>query len=395
MNGPLEGIKVIELARNAPGAFSTMLLGDLGADILRVDQMRGDGREVEPGRGAAEFRALNRNKQSIALNLKDPQAQHILHSLCEKADVFIEGYRPGVTARLGCDYETIRKINPRMVYCSISGYGQDGPYQQLAGHDINFASFSGVASVMGRLENEPPLVPMVNMVADYGGGGMMAVMGTLSALMAREKTGVGQHVDISLLDSCLSLMAVFASDYFGRGEVPKQGGGILWQRFFGQFPYYNLYRCKDGKYLSIACLEPQLWENLCRALDRGDLIPHQHNTERHPELFRLLEEQFRARPRDEWFDELRSRGDIPVARVLELDEVFQDPQVLHRNMKVEAGQVDGKPVYQIGVAPKFSATPGSIRRLGPEPGQHTDEVLSSLGYPKARVQALREAQTVG
>ena len=262
--------------------------------------------------------------------LKSPQAQHILQSLCEKADVLIEGYRPGVTKRLGCDYETIRELNPRIVYCSVSGYGQDGPYRALAGHDINFASFSGVASVMGRLENEPPLVPMVNMVADYGGGGMMAVIGILSALMAREKTGVGQHVDVSLLDSCLSLMAVFASDYFARGEVPKQDGGILWQRSFGQFPYYNLYRCQDGKYLSIACLEPQLWENLCRALHREDLIPHQHNSDEYPDVFSFLEEQFTSRPRDEWFEELRTRGDIPVAKVLELDEVFQDPQVLHR-----------------------------------------------------------------
>ena len=242
----LEGIKVVDLSRMAPGPFCTMVLGDLGADVIRVEEPgggrmareRAGGANESEARRAAAFNALNRNKRSIALNLKDESAQKVLHQLVRDADVFVEGFRPGVVSRLGCDYETLSGINPRLVYCSLSGYGQDGPYSGLVGHDINYISVGGALGVIGE-RGGPPVIPY-NIIADFAGGGLHAATAILAAIIARGHTGRGQYVDVAMSDGVAYMMASVMSAYFSDGVVASPGAMSL----NGAAPYYNVYKCR-------------------------------------------------------------------------------------------------------------------------------------------------------
>lgn len=393
MPGALDGIKVVDLSRMAPGPFCTMALGDLGADVIRVEEpgggrmaraRAGDTDEAEVKRRAA-FNALNRNKRSIALNLKHQDAQEVLHRLVGDADVFVEGFRPGVVSRLGCDYETLREINPRLVYCSLSGYGQDGPYSNLVGHDINYISVGGALGVIGPAEGAPTIP--YNIIADYAGGGLHAAMAVLAALMARQHTGKGQYVDIAMSDGVAYMLASLLSEYFAAGVVPTRGEMGL----NGGAPYYNVYRCRDGRYISVGCIEPWFWSTLCSALGREDLVEGQFDTDRSEFVKSELESVFAAKDRDEWWDLLSSVDNIAVAKVSSLDEVVTDAQNLHRKMVVNAGEVDGQPVRQVGIGPKLSGTPGSIRTLGATVGQHTKEILGELGYSPGQVSEMLES----
>ena len=335
MTMPLEGIKVIDLSRLAPGPFCTMVLGDLGAEVVRVEEAGGgraarsrqaseEASDASSRRRTAAFNPLNRNKRSIALDLKLPGRRQVLHWLCKDADVFVEGFRPGVVDRLGCDYRTVDRINPRLVYCSISGYGQDGPYRDLLGHDINYICIGGALGVIGPSDG-PPVIPY-NIVADYAAGGMHAAVGIMAALMSRQKTGSGQHVDISMTDGIAYLLAPIAAAFFCDGTVSRPGE----MQLNGGVPFYNVYQCGDGKYITVGCIEPWFWENLCRALGREDFVPYQLDEERHPEIFACFKDMFRTRSRDEWWDHLRSAGDVAVGKVYSLDEMMQDPQLRHR-----------------------------------------------------------------
>ena len=401
MPGALDGMKVVDLTRLAPGPFCTMILGDLGADVIRVeesgggrmarmDQARLEGPADDGQRRRAAFNALNRNKRSITLNLKNEEAQKVLHRLCAASDVFVEGFRPGVVGRLGCDFDTLSGINPRLVYCSISGYGQDGPYRDLVGHDLNYISIGGAAGMIGPEGGLLPAIPY-NLLADYAGGGMHGALGIMAALLARQSTGLGQYVDISMTDGVAYLLAAPASEYFLSGTVPSPGTMVL----NGGVPCYNIYLCSDDKYISVACIEPWFWENLCRALDREDFIPYQHDQGRHPEMFAAFRYIFMTRTRDEWWDHLRSADDVAVGKVYSLDETLQDPQLLHRGMVEKVGSIDGEEVQQIGIGPKLSATPGSVRRMGVVPGGDTDKIFSEIGYTKDDVARLRKEGAVG
>ena len=395
----LDGIKVVDLTRLAPGPFCTMVLGDLGADVVRVEEA-GGGRRAQAERqrqeadGAARsrkhaaFNALNRNKRSIALDLKKAEAQQVLHRLCSEADVFVEGFRPGVVKRLNCDYDALDRVNPRLVYCSISGYGQDGPYRDLVGHDLNYVSLGGALGMIGP-DGGPPAIPY-NIIADYAAGGMHAALGIMAALMARQRAGLGQLVDISMTDGVAYLLAGVASEYFESGVVPEPGVMTL----NGGTPYYNIYECGDGKYISIGCIEPWFWANLCRALGRDDLAPHQHDPARYPEVFAAFQEIFKTRTRDEWWEQLSGAGDVAVGKVYALDEMLNDPQLLHRRMVEAVGQVDGEAIRHVGIGPKLSRTPGAVRSLGPVRGEHTAAVLNELGYGRADVASLRESGAI-
>ena len=396
---PLEGIKVIDLSRLAPGPFCTMVLGDLGAEVVRVEEA-GGGRAARTQRAPEEasdasslrrnaaFNPLKRNKRSIALNLKLEGGQHVLHRMCEDADVFVEGFRPGVVDRLGCDYQTLDRINPRLVYCSISGYGQDGAYRDLVGHDINYISIGGALGVIGP-SGGPPAIPY-NIIADYAAGGMHAALGIMAALMSRQKTGSGQYVDISMADGVAYLLAPIAAAFFRDGTVPQPGGMPL----NGGVPYYNVYQCSDGKYITVGCIEPWFWENLCRALGREDLVPYQFDDERHPEVFACFRDIFKTRSRDEWWDHLRNTGDVAVGKVYSLDEMMDDPQMRHRGTVQNVGHIDGEPVRQVGIGPKLSKTPGAIRSLGSVTGQDTEEVLKETGYSSEEIASLRQQGAV-
>jgi crotonobetainyl-CoA:carnitine CoA-transferase CaiB-like acyl-CoA transferase len=394
----LDGLKVLDLSRLAPGPFCSMLLGDLGADVLLVeappDQLPGRqfGQGQRPagagqGRGQA-FNALGRNKRSIMLNLRSDEGREVFYKLAKDADIVLEGFRPGVVSRLGVDYDTVSKINPRIVYCSLSGYGQTGPYSQLVGHDINYISIGGALGVTGWPDT-PPAIPM-NLLADFAGGGLHAAFAILAAVIARDKTGRGQYVDIAMSDGVLYLLASAISGYFGSGNVPTRGATML----NGAAPHYNVYECADGKWLSIGSLEPHFWANLCKTLGREDLIPHQNDREKRDEIAAFFKRTFRTKTRDEWFAVMQ-QTDICVAPIYALDEALADPQNLARGMVVEVDHPELGKVKQVGVGPKLSETPGAVRSTAPWPGQHTDDVLASLGYSGDQVAALREKGAVG
>jgi len=387
---PLEGIRVLDLTRLAPGPFCTMLLGDLGADVIVVEEAPGAGRRFDVGLSdrAQAFNALGRNKRSIGLNLKDEAARQVFYRLAEKADVVLEGFRPGVVKRLGVDYETVSAINPRIVYCSLSGYGQTGPYASLVGHDLNYISIGGALGINGW-PGQPPAIP-ANIIADFAGGGLYAAFAILAAIIAREKTGRGQYVDMAMSDGVTSLAAFLTSQYFSSGHVMGRGVELL----NGASPCYNVYETADGKWLSIGCLEPWFWQELCQALGCEEFVPHQNNREKFPEMFEFLRSKFREKSRDEWFEELRQR-DICVAPVYGMDEVFADPHVQARGMIAEVEHPEFGTVRQVGVGPKFSDTPGAVRTTAPRRGEHTDEVLREAGYSEDEIRALKDAKAAG
>jgi crotonobetainyl-CoA:carnitine CoA-transferase CaiB-like acyl-CoA transferase len=390
---PLEGIKILDLSRLAPGPFSSMLLGDLGADVLLVEApeggklapavaMRGD-----PERAAA-YNILGRNKRSIVLNLREPDAREIFYQLADSADVVLEGFRPGVVKRLGVDFETLSARNPRIVYCSLSGYGQTGPYSQVVGHDINYISVGGALGMIGW-PGEPPAIPM-NIIADFAGGGLHAAFGILAALMARERTGRGQHVDIAMSDGVLMLLASLAGNVLAGGPSPGAGATLL----NGAVPHYNVYQCSDGGWISLGSLEPHFFENLCRVMGREDFIPHQYDAGKREEIALHFKKQFLTKTRDEWF-ELLKQTDICAAPVYSLAEALDDPHNRARGMVVDVPHPALGSVRHLGIATKLSDTPGEVRTTAPLPGQHTDDVLHALGYDPAAIGGLRERGVVG
>ena len=397
----LEGIKVLDFGRNAPGMFATTVLADLGADVLMIerpmDETRAayeklvagiDGEDDE--RRHAAFNALQRNKRSLALNLKRFEAQKIFQKLAETADVVVEGFRPGVMDRLGAGYEKVRSINPRAVYCSVSGYGQDGPYSQMAGHDINYISFAGALGLIGP-QNGRPAIPL-NLIADYAGGGLCGAVGILAALMAREKTGKGQYVDIAMSEGVLYMLSGLVSDVLSRGILAERGGN----RLNGGAPYYNVYRTKDDKYFSIAAIEPWFWENLCRSVGLEDLLPYQDATgHKKAEVEQALTDTFSAKTRDEWFETLKD-ANISVGKVYSLEEALDDPHAQQRGMvlEIESSAIPEGNVRQVATSIHLSETPGQVRHLGSVTGQHTANVLEELGFDAAAVADLKQRQVV-
>lgn len=387
---PLEGIRILDLTRLAPGPFCTMLLADLGADVIVVEEPPGVGRRLDMGTSdrALAFNALGRNKRSAGLNLKDERAQEAFLRMSEKADVVVEGFRPGVVKRLGVGYETVSARNPRIIYCSLSGYGQTGPYADLVGHDINYISIGGALGAIGWPDT-PPAIPL-NLIADFAGGGLYAAFAILAAIIARRQTGRGQYIDMAMSDGVTSLMTFIGNYYFGAGHVVRPGADML----NGGMPAYSVYETSDGKWLSIGCLEPWFWSELCRALGCEEYIPHQANREKFPEMFDHLRRRFKEKTRDEWFQELRQK-DICVAPVLAFDEVFEDPHVRSRGMLAEVEHPELGKVKQVGIGPKFSETPGGVRHTSPKRGEHTDEALREAGYSDAEIQEMRSQGIAG
>ncbi len=389
----LEGIRVLDLSRLAPGPFCTMLLGDLGADVLVVEAppgaLRGGGlraeQVVDPEAfdRARAYNALGRNKRSIVLDLRREEARQIFIRLAETVDVVLEGFRPGVVKRLGVDYDAVSAVNPRIVYCSLSGYGQDGPYAGMVGHDINYISIGGALGMIGW-PGQPPAIPL-NVIADFAAGGLHAAYAILAALLARERTGRGQYIDIAMSDGVLYLLALFVGQSLASGESSPRGEALL----NGGSPCYNVYQTKDGGWMSVGSLEPQFFANLCRALECEEFVPFQHDPSRQDEIRRCFRERFQARTRDEWFALLRET-DVCAAPVYSLGEALADAHNRQRGMVVEVEHPTLGKVRQVGIGTKLSGTPGEVRSLTPIPGQHTDEVLTALGIGAAEIAELRD-----
>jgi crotonobetainyl-CoA:carnitine CoA-transferase CaiB-like acyl-CoA transferase len=387
----LEGVRILDLTRLTPGAYGTMMLADAGADVLKIE---------EPGRGdylrwnpplvdsqSAYFYALNRNKGSMTLNLKEPSGVEILHRLAGDADVLIEGFRPGVADRLGIGFAAMNAINPRLVYCSLSGFGQTGPYRNRAGHDINYLSRAGLLGLTRDGGGRPvvPGLPIADMVA-----GMMSAYGILAALVRRNRDGKGEHVDVSLFDGALQWTQEQAAIYFGTGAVPTAETS----EWLGGSASYNVYRTADGQYMSVGAMEAKFWHELCERLGRPDLAEGDHTAvENAPRLRAALDELFASRTRTEW-EAIFADGGAACEPVLSLDEAFSDPHAQAREMVLPVRRADGGTVNTTGFPVKFRHNPCQLHRDPPGLGQDTAGALRALGYNDQEIATLRDAGVV-
>jgi alpha-methylacyl-CoA racemase len=394
VSGALEGIRVLDLSRLLPGGFCSLLLADFGAEVLKVeDTGMGDYIRWSPPyhEGAEEsarsalFLSLNRGKRSVRLDLKTQAGREVLLKLAGEYDVLLESFRPGVLDRLGVGWERLHRENPRLVYCAISGYGQDGPNTARSGHDMNYLGLNGVLGLTGHADG-PPIQP-AGQIADVGGGALTAAFGILAALHERERSGEGQLVDVSMFDGSLSWLCMVAAKYLCDGQVPGRGRLEL----AGGWICYRPYECSDG-WVTLGALEPKFWQAWCRGVGREDLFDKQFDSPgsaAHAEVERI----FRRRSRDDW-QEFAARHDCCLEPVLGLDEALDSELVRARAMVVEIDQPGTDGVGLLGVPVKLSRTPGSPDGPGPALGEHTDEVLTALGYSAAELASLRESGAV-
>jgi alpha-methylacyl-CoA racemase len=394
VSGALEGIRVLDLSRLLPGGFCSLLLADFGAEVLKVeDTGMGDyvrwsppyHEGAEDSAKSALFLSLNRGKRSVRLNLKDEAGRDVRLRLAREYDVLLESFRPGVMDRLGVGPGRLRRENPGLVYCAISGYGQDGPNTARSGHDMNYLGLNGLLGLTGRPGGPP--VQSAGQIADLGGGALTAAFGILAALRERERSGEGQLVDVSMFDGSLTWLAMVAARYLCDGEVPARGGLEL----AGGLICYRPYECSDG-WVTLGALEPKFWREWCEGVGREDLIDKQFErpgSDVHAEVERI----FRERSRREW-QQFAAQHDCCLEPVLELDEALESELVRAREMVVQIDQPGTDGVELLGVPVKLSRTPGAPAGPGPALGEHTDEVLTALGYSAADVASLREAGAV-
>ena len=380
MGGALEGVTVIDVSRMLPGPYCSMILADHGARVIGVEERgyRADETFVYP---------VNRNKDHMTLNLKKREGRDIFLELVREADVLLEGFRPGVTKRLGIDYDTLTHMNPRIIYCSITGYGQDGPFRHMPGHDVNFLSFAGVLDMIGEKDGSP-CIPGIQ-IGDLVAGGMNAALGILLALVARHQTGKGQYIDISMTDGMVALLPVPLYLYQRFGVVPRRSDGFLSHRY----ACYNVYETADGRYLSIGAVENQFWRNLCDVLGVPEYVPLQYDDDHREEMLQFFRKAFKTKTLEEWVTELRDK-EVCWGKVQSFTEVLQDPLFRARDMVGEVKDGKGQPATVLGIPVKLSDTPGSIRKAPVGFGESTRKILEELGYAGDRIDEFFEKGVV-
>jgi crotonobetainyl-CoA:carnitine CoA-transferase CaiB-like acyl-CoA transferase len=395
MSGPLAGIKILDFSTLMPGPVATMMLADLGADVLKVEAPnRLDLMRVGPPHDqgvSAGHMAVNRNKRSIALNLKIPEAVQVVRKLVKTFDVVLEQFRPGVMKRLGLDYEILKKENARLIYCSLTGYGQDGPYRDRAGHDINYLAISGMLSYSGRASQGP--VPQGFLLADVGAGSYNAVVSILAALIHRDRSGEGQYLDVAMTDGSIAWATFMATRTLVGGKDPAYESDFL-----NGGSYYDCYRTLDGRYMSVGSIEPQFFEELCRGIGREDLIAKRGWTLDADSVMKETKKEiaaiFALKTQTEW-TEIFKGLDACVEPVLKVSEMVEHPQVKTRKMITEVKKPDGTFQKQVNSPFKFTKTPPEMRGTGPGLGEHTEEVLRNIGYGPEEMEALRSKGIFG
>ncbi|MEG6532231.1 CaiB/BaiF CoA-transferase family protein [Caldibacillus thermoamylovorans] len=370
---PLQSIRVLDLSRLLPGPFCTMLLADFGAEVIKIEAPElGDyARHYEPkiDENSVMFHSLNRNKKSVTLDLKTDEGKDQFLQMVGKADVVVESFRPGVMKRLGLDFPVLEKINPRLIYCAISGYGQTGPYAEMPGHDINYISYAGLLELMGEKDGKP-IVPAVQ-VADLAGGAYPAVTGILLALLEREKSGKGQFIDISMMDGVISLLQSTLPNYLMKNIPSKRGEQML----SGGLACYEVYQTKDGRWLAVGALEMKFWRIFCQKLGKPEWIPLLNEPDEvQYKLKHDIQTVMYTKTLAEWMD-IFEDAEACVSPVLTFAELVNHPQVQVRRM-FETIEQDGIPVKHIGIPIKLSRTPGKIRTAAPKLGEHTEYYLN-------------------
>jgi crotonobetainyl-CoA:carnitine CoA-transferase CaiB-like acyl-CoA transferase len=370
MSRALEGITVLDLSRLLPGPYCSSILANYGADVICIEDRR---YEPEP-----HMDMLYVNKRHMVLNLKTNEAKEIFYALAEKADVVIEQFRPGVVKSLGVDYESLRKMNPRLIYCSITGYGQYGPYKNMVGHDVNYLGFSGVLSLIGE-KNGVPRIPGIQ-IGDIAGGGMNAAIGILIALAERERSGEGQYIDISMADGMIGLLTLPLHFYFEGNQAPEKSNMLLSHRYAS----YNVYETADSKYICIGTLEPRFWIKLCNHLSVPEYCDHQYDDDRREEIINFMQQTFKKKTRNEWMREL-GELDVCFAPVLSLDEVIRDKHFLEREMFTKLINKNNEEIPLVGFPIKLSRTPGSYVREPDKFGASTHTILKELGYSEEEI----------
>ena len=396
MSLPLEGLRVLDLTRLLPGGFCSLLLADFGADVVKVEDTRlGDYvrwappfyEGAEPTARSALFLSLNRGKRSIRVDLKTEAGKDVLLRLARDADVLLESFRPGVLDRLGVGYERLREENPRLVYCAITGYGQDGPGRERSGHDLNYLGLNGILGLSGEADGPP--VASAAQIADLGGGALMAAVGILTALRERDRSGEGQIVDCSMFDGSLSFLAMLAGEFLAGGPTPRRGA----LRLSGGIVCYRPYRCADG-YVTLGALEPKFWSTFCAGVGREDLAEHAFDPPG-SEAHHVLEAIFVERTREQW-RAFAAEHDCCLEPVMDLGEALESELVAAREMVVAIDQPGAeRPVRLLGVPVKLSRTPADASRApGPGLGEHTAEVLTEAGFGEAEIEALHASGAV-
>lgn len=378
----LEGIKIIDFSKWLPGQYCGMVLGDFGADVIKVEDVKGDVTRgftpaKEPGMSYWHL-MLNRNKRGITVNLKTPAGREVLLRLLKEADVFLEGFRPGYLKMLGLDYESVSKINPRLIYCSITGFGPEGKYKHMPSHDLNVIGLAGVAAPEDGTDISVPSVQVAAL-----GGSLNAISGILMALYARERTGKGQLVNVDLYSSAINAEITAISSVIGCRETGMPSFGRTASH------YYSVYKTKDGRYLSIGTIEPKFWQKMCRLIDLPELERRQFDFAHSAEIKEKLAAAFTGKTQAEWL-ELIGKDEFCVTPIRTLQEALDSSLTTEQSQMLVTKKEDFGDYTYVKSAAKLSDTPGTIRKRAPYLGEHTQEVLESAGYTKEEIAAMHE-----